>query len=488
MSGPSGKSSATDLPGMNESEGGSLGSGEVDGVISGRYYDVPRDADSERTPGLGGYGGGGYYGGDGGGGTAGQARTGQARTQTEADGEVIDDVMGDRYDDLVDLSEYEDYSERILQEIGTSTQQQPVGFFALGGYLLSKAGVSEKVTDTPGGRYPDASGYIRSGHLPAGSRSDGRRGVSTGVLADSSWYDSVEAVNTWRGLELRPFFLDDTLLSTGASPFRDASGYKNSLEIKDVTDVYTGMLATRGQAVNEGYSGLESTGNTGARGSLDDTVSELMQLTGTIGLTAFVSNQYSGTDYGALMTGETSLSTAIVVGHLGFGADAQFEGAAIVQGTFQYASAGGTMTLPRGPGPSAGAFVDEAFMAGLDQTAFAENTYYVCDMSPFFYNPAEAQVLRTKFGYDAMTFSDHPYIGTRERIYQGISEIILDIEEDVLVRVDSTKFVNGGNASEIKINRIETSELAEDSTFSPSGAGMSGPSTSSDPGGGTYGY
>lgn len=399
------------------------------------------------------------------------------RSVTGRSADFIDEGLRDAVvGDSSFLVAAEDYSAQVLAEIGTSTQQQPVAFYALGGYTLSKAGYEiESDFEGGGAMFPAADNMIRSGYISSG--------IKTGVLVNRQWYNSIDSRTTWRGLEMRPFFyaggaglvdrLDDQY-RRGSTTIR----FSDSAEINPA-NIY------RDQDVATGFSGREDLGTTGLRGTYDDTIAELQQLTGTVGLTAFMSNQYSGTDYGATMYGATPMSTAVVVGHLGFGADPKFAGESIIQGTFLWGEEG---KLPRGPGPSSEAWSDSAFNTGLDQTAFSDNTYYVCDSSPFFYNTDESQVLRTKFGYDAMTFSDHPYIGTRERIHQGISEIILDIEEDVLVRVDVTKFVNGGNATEIKINRIEASELAEVATFSPSGTGMSGPSNSSDPGGGTYGY
>tara|TARA_B100000085_G_scaffold6790_2_gene6230 strand:+ start:3180 stop:4745 length:1566 start_codon:yes stop_codon:yes gene_type:complete len=414
------------------------------------------------------------------------------------------------------VPEEEDYTAEILRQLGESTQVQPLAFYALGGYTLSTAGYAED-------RYSDGSGVGTLSPDDAVFRYDNKirsgvsDGIKTGVLTNSEWFSLQAAyltkdnpgIKTWRGFELRPFFdlgfSETDPISFTAAPTHgryDNDMSRNALSMRaggstrgstatdgaiDTGDIYNAAQSTMYEAVNEGFSGVEGDEFVGERGTLADQQLEILGLTGTVGLTAFAANQYPGTDYGVLYAEVEPLSTAVVIGHLGFGADPIFSGDAIQYGTFTY---GPTQKKPIGPGP----VVSEAYAdpfdpgTGLDNSLFAENTYYVCNMFPGAYSEPEMMTLRSKFGYDASTFTDHPYLGTKERIHEGVTQLIIDLMDDVLSRTDVTKTVTSEGLSQIKVNKIEGSEINESDSFRPSGTMTGATPDSTNTGGGTYGY
>lgn len=430
-------------------------------------------------------------------------RTSDLLEETTAAGskvqEAVKEYEVELFSESVFADEEEDYSTEILEAIGISTQVEPVGFYLLGGYQISRGGFQEaRLGPTYDIDYSDATGgsdVMISGYY---------NGKDLNVLANNSWYRSGLSTGTWRGMEMRPYMQPTTygLFDVEESADRavqmrdsqDPDTAGSGVGFSDAGSVGGGtgaMAASRGQTfLLDGYGGLDAQveagiQTAGTRGTLDIIFDGLMQLTGTVALTAFIAKQYPGTDYGVLFDGSEPLSSAMVVGHVGFGVEPYFAGESLLQGSFLW---GRNAQTPRGPIDAAGSVVAD-FDGGYDPTIWAQdNTYYICDQSPHYYNIDERGHLRTKFGYDAETYADHPYVGVRERLYQAISSFIIDLRDDVLTRVDVTKFINAAGLSEIKINRIEESEINEAAGFSPSNAGSMGPTTTSDPGGGTYGY
>ena len=392
-------------------------------------------------------------------------------------------------------SESEDYSTEIMDLIGTSTNVEAVGFYLLGGYSYSmkgnvEVGVDTYVKETLGG----SSTYDGSAHATYSGMYGTRK---TGVLVNPVGLPD----NTWRGFEVRPMFLtryagggDLGSAYTVDSPSMvdDLTGLNIDASMRYVDEMGAAIrptgfdeaglasepmpMGTFGSglrdnrsdySVTRGYSGIRALGqDPGERGYLDDLFDEMMQLTGTVGLTAFVANQYPGNDMGSsAFTGAERLSQAIVVGHLGFGGEPVFLRGAIDRATFR-------------AGPE----------AGYDASEFAvNNPYYTCGSSPYVYNTDEMAHLKFKFGYDAATFHDHPYAGTRERMAEAIRDLSRDLIDNVIERIDSTKIINSMPLNEKKISRITGNE--ESSAYSPTGTrtGM-GTNTSTDPGGGSYGY
>ena len=413
------------------------------------------------------------------------------------------------FSESVFADEDEDYSTEILEAIGVSTQVEPVGFYLLGGYQLSRGGLSQPRLGPTYGSMVDTTGVpdvLVSGYY---------QGKDLAVLTNNDWYRAMPSAGTWRGLEMRPYMQptdsalfnvtteDGSSVIVGSSDQRTVAmresqdqgaggGGVGSVDAGAVGGTFGAMQASVGQTfLLDGYGGLDAQVEAGLqtagdRGTLDIIFDGLMQLTGTVALTAFIAKQYPGTDYGVLFDGSAPLSNAMVVGHVGFGAEPWFAGESLLQGSFLW---GMDAQTPRGPIDASNAIGEGYLIGGYDSTMWAQdNTYYICDQSPHYYNVHERNHLKTKFGYDAQTYADHPYVGVRERIYQAVSSFIVDLRDDVLTRVDVTKFINAAGLSEIKINRIEESEMNESIDFSPSNAGSMGSSTTSDPGGGSYGY
>jgi hypothetical protein len=376
----------------------------------------------------------------------------------------------------------DDYREEILAALGESTYVEPISFHLLAGYPLSMAGTTDSCGSTGVGL------SFESHIVPSGY--NGTR--HTGVLVNDQFYTDGNS-DLYLGYELRPYFTTGTGFAGS-----DTVGPRASDELGEPgeTAFRSARTAFAAESQTEGFSGSDAFGTSGARGTSDEIFDSIMQLSGNIAITAMSANQYPGTDYGAILVEAPSLSTATVFGHVSFGEEPRFLGNSISQGTFLHDGPNGgyptgpsRLTDPTGNPTQSGADTDH----GLDTGPFSDNTYYRCNICPFYYNLAEQLALKQKFGFDGITYSRNPYLGTRQRMQEGVNEIITDILDDVLLRIDTTKFVNSNPLTNIKINRITTSETAEGPAYSPSGVGSTGAtaagiSTSTDTGGGDYGY